>query len=370
MEKQILYKEVIGKKQKLTEISVSLKEYFIGLDDVIDEIMNLVSSWYIFPNAQLRPLIINLWGMTGSGKTALIQKLVELLDHKKLYAQIDMGEFESDSAAWFKNTLTDELEFFHEQASIICLDEFQFARTVNNEGTELGKDKLRVIWDLLDSGRISYIPSNSTFYIKRADACLINLLKAQQEGVEIENGTVVKKEEEFLNIFKGYYFESNGRDDKPLDKNYFLSKDFVNGVFFLFNDDTVAREIVEEEIKKADLNGIIQLLIKGMRTRTATKELDLSKALIFVAGNLDEAYFMSHSMNPDISADELHESTLKINITNIKSALKKRFRFEQIARLGNNHVIYRGFRNDHFKELIKRQLERVKQFVKHNLISK
>lgn len=69
-------------------------------------------------------------------------------------------------------------------------------------------------------------------------------------------------------------------------------------------------------------------------------------------------------MNPDISADELHEATLKINLTNIKSALKKRFRPEQIARLGNNHVIYRAFKNEHFEELIRRELNRVSLFIK------
>jgi cell division protease FtsH len=363
MEPNQLHREILLKKEKLNEISDALKAHFIGLDAIIDELMNLVSAWYLFPQAQLRPMVVNLWGMTGSGKTALVKKLVELLDYKKLYAQMDMGEFESDSASWFKSTLTDDLEFFHEQPCMICLDEFQFARTIDKNGEELGKDKLRVIWDLIDSGRINYLPYNNAFYLKRADACLIILLKAKEKGIEIENGIVVKNEEAFLEIFKSFYFDNQNRSE-AMDKNYFVSNDFVEGLFYLTTDDNLSRDSIRQELKKASLSSIAELVVAGIKSRSALKELDLSKALIFVLGNLDEAYGMSHSINPDISADDLHADTLRINITNIKAALKKRFRSEQIARLGNNHLIYRAFKSEHFRELIKRELQRVNLFIK------
>jgi cell division protease FtsH len=154
--------------------------------------------WFLFPDAQLRPTIINMWGLTGTGKTALVNRIVELLDHKKLYVQMDMGEFESDSASWIKTMFTDDLEFFHQQNGIICFDEFQFARSVSSEGKELGKDKLRVIWEMLDSGKINYIPYQNSYYLIRAELCLMNLQKCGDKGVQIENGIVVEKEKEFL----------------------------------------------------------------------------------------------------------------------------------------------------------------------------
>lgn len=364
METKLLHKGILAKKETLQKISNELKKQFIGLDTVIDEVMNLVNAWYLFPNAQLRPTVINLWGMTGSGKTALVKKLVELLDYKKYYTQLDMGEFESDSASWIKTILTDELEFFHEKPCMICMDEFQFARTIDNNGNELGKDKLRVIWDLLDSGRISYIPSINMFYMKRAETCLLNLLKAQEKGIVIENGVVKDGLDIFLEIFNGFYFEHQGRDGKPLNADYFMSHDFLQGLYYLYEDDAVTKEVLEEKVKRCDLEGVINLILDGARTRTGVKELDLSKSLIFVLGNLDEAYYMSSSLNPDINADELHEATSKITIANIKGALKKRFRNEQVARLGNNHIIYRSFTKANFEELIKRELERINKFVK------
>jgi cell division protease FtsH len=359
---QLQHKELLEKKARLQQISAELKQAFIGLDEVIDEVMGFTTAWYMFPQAQLRPTVINLWGMTGSGKTALVQKLVDLLDYKKLYVQMDMGEFESDSASWIKSTFTSELEFFHEHPAIICLDEFQFARTVQ-DGSERNKDKLRVIWDLLDSGRITYIPGSNTYQMRRAESCLFGLLRAQESGVGIERGTVVREEKEFLELFKGFYWDNEGRSGNPLDKDYFLSDDFVQGLYYLYDDDVTTREILKENIQGADLEGIMDLIVQGMKTRTAVKQLDLSRSLIFVLGNLDEAYHMSHSLNPDVSADELRAATMKINVSHIKSALKKRFRNEQVARLGNNHVIYRSFGNAHFRELIARELKRIGDFV-------
>src|SRR5689334_5959487 len=97
------HRELIIRRQKLQEVSGLLKARFLGLDAVIDEVISLMTPWYIFPEAQRRPTVINLWGLTGSGKTALVQSIVELLDHRKLYTHMDMGEFESDSATWVKN---------------------------------------------------------------------------------------------------------------------------------------------------------------------------------------------------------------------------------------------------------------------------
>ena len=363
METRILHIELIQRKQRLEQVKSALKQKFLGLDEIIDEVISLMMPWYLFPDAQLRPTIINLWGLTGSGKTALVQSIVEILDHRKLYSHIDMGEFESDSASWMKNILTDDLSFFHEKPALICLDEFQFARTLDNNQNELGKDKLRVVWDLLDSGKIQYIPSSSTYYLFRADNCLKRLEKAIGEGLSIINGKIESGLEVFQKYFNGFYFEYNNRTGVKLNEHYFMSEDFVISIYYLFDDDDYSKEEIRERIKVSSVGEIALLLQQGMNTRPATKTLDLSRSVIFVLGNLDEAYTMSHNMNPDISADEFHEATAKITIADIKKALRKRFRPEQIARLGNNHLIYKSFNNAQFRMLIKQELKRISDFV-------
>jgi cell division protease FtsH len=365
MEQINLHQSILLRKQKLNEVSEVLKKDFIGLNEIIDEVINLLTPWYLFPDAQMRPTVINMWGLTGSGKTALVHRIIELLEHKRLYVQMDMGEFESDSASWIKSIFTDDLEFLHEQPGVICFDEFQFARTLNKEGNELGKDKLRVIWDMLDNGKVNYIPGQNSYYMIRAEQCLLRLLKCSDRGIIIRDGKVVEGLEEFLFIFGEYYFESNTRFEEAVTANYFLSRDFIDGLFYLYCDDSITRAKLKEKLEKCDLKELQRLIIEAADTRTAVKQLDLSKSIIFVLGNLDEAYYMSHSMNPDISADELYEATKKITIAHIKSALQKRFRNEQIARLGNNHVIYRSFTNQHFRELINTRLDEIRGYVKN-----
>jgi hypothetical protein len=364
MNTKITYQAILEKKEKLSAVKTQLKSEFIGLQKIIDEVIDLLMPWFLFPDAQLRPTLINMWGLTGSGKTALVNRIVELLDYKRLYVQMDMGEFESDSASWIKSMFTDDLEFFHEQPGIICFDEFQFARTINKEGVELGKDKLRVIWDMLDSGKINYIPYQNSYYMIRADLCLMNLMKCEEKGVVINNGIVVENEKEFINTFSEYFFESNTRSGVVVDSSYFLSQDFIDGLFYLFNDDNMPRHKLKEILETCDLANIQRIILEAANRRNAVKQLDLSKSLIFVLGNLDEAYYMSHSLNPDISADELHESTCKINIGHIKNALKERFRNEQIARLGNNHIIYKSFTNQNFRDIISQKLNALKLYVK------
>lgn len=364
MESTIINDTLIQKKQKLQAMAAALKERFLGLDAIIDEVVSLMMPWYLFPDAQLRPTVVNLWGLTGSGKTALVQAIVEALNYRDLYTHLDMGEFESDSASWIKNILVDNLDFFDGKPALICLDEFQFARTLDKSGQELGKDKLRVVWDLLDSGKIDYIPGRGTYYLFRADNCLGRLNKAHMRGVVLSNGRIEHGLADFIALFKGFFFSYDNRgEDVKIDADYFLSEDFIDGMYMLFDDYDYTKDLIMQRIRLLTLPELIVFINQGMHTRPATKTLDLSAALIFVLGNLDEAYTMSRNMNPDISADEFHEQTAKINIADIKVALKKRFRPEQIARLGNNHIIYTSFNNRQFRMLIVQELARIAAFV-------
>ena len=364
METQNRHSELFEKKKRLQRIADLLKEKFIGLDSVIDEIMSLMMPWYLFPEAQLRPTIINMWGLTGSGKTALIQSMVELLEYTNLYTHMDMGEFESNSSSWAKNIFTEDLDFFHQKSVIVCLDEFQFARTIDGNGNERGRDKLRAIWELLDSGKMYYNPISNSYYLLRADACLERIEKLIVDGVIIKNGVVCSEEAVFMSRFNTFYFDEFDRHKEEMNVNYFNSRDFVDGLYNLYDEPSFTKTQLIEKIKAASLVDLRDLILNGMKTRVAIKQLDLSRAVIFVLGNLDEAYTMSGNMNPDISADEFYEATSKITIATIKNALRKRFRSEQIARLGNNHIIYTSFKNAHFRELISRELNRIGEFVK------
>ena len=61
---------IVKKKNLLANAVTQLKNEFVGIDGIIDELADVILPWWLFPENQLRPLIINLWGMTGSGRNA------------------------------------------------------------------------------------------------------------------------------------------------------------------------------------------------------------------------------------------------------------------------------------------------------------
>jgi cell division protease FtsH len=83
-------------------------------------------------------------------------------------------------------------------------------------------------------------------------------------------------------------------------------------------------------------------------------ETDFSKLLIFVSGNLDEMYanMASRVEDCDTDADVFHAMTRTLSVIDVKRALSERFKPEQIARLGNNHVIYPSLNRATYEKLI------------------
>ena len=54
-------KRITERKEKLENAKKELKKKFIGIDGVIDKIIDNISLWYITPEIQFIPLIIDLW---------------------------------------------------------------------------------------------------------------------------------------------------------------------------------------------------------------------------------------------------------------------------------------------------------------------
>lgn len=363
MNNQSLKQQILSRKAVLENAAAQLKTEFVGLDNIIDEVMNLISPWYLFPEAQMRPTVINLWGMTGTGKTALVHRLVELLSFERSYLHFDMGEFGSKAEYGLKSILYEDLTHFHEKEVILCLDEFQFAKSLNENGGEIEQDKLRIIWDLLDSGKFFYNGLPSQHYIKMGYRAYELLNQCILAGVEIDNGKVVQNVEAFQEIFKGFTFSYWEKAKGKVKPNLLVSDNFTGGLFALTSDRFSTRYDLTQAIRGMRIEELAGFVLESIFQEGSLKLMDLSRSLVFVVGNLDEAFYMSKNINPDISADEFYRDTLKIKIGHIKRALQKRFRNEQIARLGNNHLIYPAFTSEGYRKLIDMQLKRINGFV-------
>lgn len=354
---------ILGQKKVLENTATQLKKEFIGLDHIIDEIIDNISSWFLFPEVQLRPLVINLWGMTGTGKTALVKRISELLQFEKSFLHIDSGEFGNNSDVWLKTMLSEDLAHYHEKEVIVCLDEFQFARTIDENGNEIEKDKLRIVWEIIDSGKFYYNAAPNQYTIKKLVKLLDLMGECLNKGVEIQEGKIITNYEDFTNLFKGFTLYYYANDKKKQKKSYFISNEFISTIYELVESEYITRLKLIEKIKGFTFQELFRFVYEIMTREGALKLMDLSKSLVFIIGNLDEAYYMSSVINPDISANDFHKETLKISISDVKSALQNRFRNEQVARLGNNHIIYPSFNEENYIKFIDMKLTAVKEFI-------
>jgi len=355
---------IIEKYNNLENAKNQLKKEFVGLDDIIDEMIELVEPWYLFPDGQFRPSVINLFGMTGTGKTSLITRLFEILDMKSVL-RFDTGEWVEKTDYQLSSTISGQIKKLksHDSRPVFILDEFQLGRTLDATGADIDRPNLRVIWDLLDSGKFSIIEEN---WQTSSLQILYNKLSylIEETGVRAKNGKITKGYKDWCLYFD--YRDEHLDDDELKD----LKKDYTTHALIPQNEiyaiyDTNDKFLSEKEIYKYILSlknekEILKFIEETLVNSSKAVEYDFSDAIIFIIGNLDGAYRMAYDLDADTDPDTLREFSEKININNIKTALSELYRPEQISRLGNNYLIYRSFSSQNYRDLIDLELNKIK----------
>lgn len=356
--------EILYKNDYLAEVKANLKAEFVGLDSIIEQIVDSCNSWYLIPELQERPLIVNLWGLTGVGKTSLIKRFVELIKFEDKFYRLDMGQ----KSGFFKS-INDLCKSKEDYPVIILLDEFQHAKTKNPYPPfEEESDNIRDIWELLDSGKISFINWMRSSWALEDD--LIVLKGLVNHGVKVKNGRAIERLDVFKRIIGNGIFSETKDEDGFLNPNpnqldetnpWFIPEaTAVNIMSIALNKYNfhLIKDVYEytSEMNEDEIISFIRTIINESYTPTIK---DFSKSLIFVAGNLDDAFSIANNFNVDIDADEFHNQTLKITQLEIKEVLKTKFRSEQIARLGNNHIIYPALSSNSYKSIIEKEVKKI-----------
>lgn len=388
---------------KLTEAKSKLKSDFVGLDEIIDKIIDSITPWYLTPEILERPTVVSLWGLTGTGKTSLIRKLISYLDISNKSLFFDCGEqggdadlklfsdkldsiFESPGSLDFE---TDEnLEKLgikpQSQQSItkmnpldytFVFDEFQYLKTKDPmSGEEESRPEARAIWSLMDSGLVDL--NKQDYKIKSLIEYIEDLefFSDEHPGIKIVRGRFEKSINNPLKQQLSYYrwADEFTEDGKEEEKGYkvLLDDDFS----FLTRRLNLLQKSLGFEVAEKINNSIKNLpefiqYIKGyIDLISKPRVINCSKSLIFILGNLDEAFKLTEEdLDPDIDADVYHEITSKVNCMDIKTALRKRFRDEQVGRMGNNLVIYPSLRRCDFEEIIDREVSRIIKRTKESI---
>ncbi|MBO0932815.1 AAA family ATPase [Fibrella aquatilis] len=314
------------RKQHLDYVKAELKAYFIGIDSIIDDLMDYIQVWYLLPDVLNRPVIVNLWGMTGVGKTDLIRQLVRLLDYQDRFVEIELSNIDgtnwsnSVSQIFGRNGINDG------KPAIVLFDEIQRFNTLDTEGKPLPQTKFMDFWELLSDGKLSKREKDDLDYY-------ITSMMFSQKDIQKRK----KKGEENL-------------DENPL-------MDFwqANELRRMMNLDMSMDEMTD--MSQQDM---VKLMLKEKSKKKIYEPISHAKSLIIISGNLDDAFTMANQTSEtDVDADIFQAFTRKVTVVDIKNSLSRKFRPEQVARFGNIHLIYTSLRRADFELLIAREIERV-----------
>ena len=114
------------------------------------------------------------------------------------------------------------------------------------------------------------------------------------------------------------------------------------------------------EAGRASAEDAVEQIRQAKQKKKVYEPVDHSKTLLIISGNLDEAFAMAmQTSESDVDADIFHAFTKKITMVDIKNALSKNFRPEQVARFGNIHLIYASLKKCDFEKLIEHEVDRI-----------
>lgn len=363
-------------EKKIIKAVEVLKREFVGIDSIIDGVVANIKSWYMFPELYKHPLVINLFGMTGTGKTSMVKRLCELIDLESDFFYFNFAEIGECTSWEIEDKIMDELSD-EKSNRVFVYDEFQYGATIKQNGEENDKKSgMKPFWELLDTGKMH---KRNSYWDTRAMLTaaqymtLINL----KRPMEIVNGVWTNSAEclsefdefevrKFWTVFDmrtiDVVSDSKTHDGGTAKKErgvFFLNDNVWNQMSKAYNRfmaDSPLQFELYDRVREMNAVDIINLLVDLYEKSSKGYDMDFHNSVIFVMANVDEAYTMALSVNPDMSPDMFHEATKKITIVDIKEALKHRFRNEQIARLGNIHHIYPSFSSSSFKEIIRRNM--------------
>lgn len=345
-------KQIKVKLAKLEEVKAKLKKDFVGIDRQIDQIVESLKVWYIFPETLSKPLIINLWGITGTFKTSVIRRLVTLLD-VSTFKEIDSRKLPSDT---LRNIIgvgrhIDDPSLVLPE--VFLLDEFQNVRTISNRGDDTeAANELYELFSWLSDGKIKYTRSA---YVHSKLTNLITTLSTNPE-------VVIKEIANRRKNLKDYNIDGTESPTTMTDSEIFYDLYYYTlEEYFVFSKEALV-------IYENDLKGMFKFLTTTAPGLSLDYTLDLSKGLVFIAGNVDEAFEgLTHNMDNDmLTPDQFYEVSSQVNFNVIKESLLYRFKPEQVARLGTNHVIFPSFNTKMYRKFIeslnKRTVAKFKRF--------
>lgn len=311
--------QLAQRNQQLHTVAAQLKTELFGIDPIIDRVIDAVRAWYVMPELVSRPVIVCLWGLTGTGKTQLVRRLAQLLGFYDRFVEVQMDGFSNGAGMRGAQSISGMLAksgVREGEPGILALDEFQRFRTISAKRDDLRVERYQDVWALLSDGRLP-----------PALSLLADIESSIAEAAfDAERADVDEAKLRFkLRAWEAQELQRTLKLDEPLMEIMAWTPDQVQARLRAFRE-------------------------SGQHHW----ETDYSRLLVFVCGNLDEMYEdLATSVDDcDSDADIFHAMTGKLSVIDVKQALNQRFKPEQVARLGNEHVIYPSLSRRAYEQVI------------------
>lgn len=341
-----LNQHLAERQAQLAVIATELKQELFGIDEVIDRVIDAVRAWYVMPQLIARPVIVCLWGLTGTGKTQLTRLLTQKLGFYDRYVEVQMDGF-SNGAGWYTpdsiSGMLGESGIAEGEPGILLLDEFQRYRTIDNRRQDIKVARYQDVWALLSDGRLS--PALS--FLRDLD---YRLASAQFEQDERLTEAANDADDAANAPANGSAKPAATPPAKPRPRKFKLGAWEARELQRALKLNVPLTELMAWSPEQ------VQQQVEEFRADAARWQTDYSKLLIIVTGNLDEMYedLAERVEDCDTDADVFHAMSQRLSVIDVKKALGTRFRPEQVARLGNQHVIYPSLSRSAYERLIAR----------------
>ena len=326
-------KESMKKYDELMKAAEVIKTKLIDCDKQIDLFAQLLAPWYCAPELLTRPLVINFVGMTGVGKTQMFRLFCDELKLNEIAQAMTCANNNSISPAQVAFRMKEEEG---KEKGIIFIDEFQNFSCKGMMGSRNNNQGTQEFWDILSDGKIRINLSKEDL-----ENCMRSVAGRieQEKKLEGSNGPKVIPYPAFYGTL-AYKLYVLCKKKKPL-----------------------------AEIKKMTGKAAFDF-VKDLYDHYDNAPIysNFTKYLFITSCNLDCAFADANDVaSCELDADEVYESSKDVNIFDVKEGLTEWFFPEQIARLGNNFVIFHSLSKSSFEKIIDQNLETLAEHTKENV---
>lgn len=399
------------KEKLLAKVRKTAKTKFRGIDKQIDMFIDAITGWYLYPELQTKPTVVNLWGLTGVGKTTLVRYIVGELGMGKSYKEVLMQNNDKDRLS----TITQSINISNLKVPyVLLLDEFQRYTTVNDFRKPKETISYLDLWSLLSDGNL-FEPSFIAISHRRNFCNLIELkatlvksiMRAKCDGgdkdeedekpdYDIRRGkkvssvnpnTIYIDPEVERNMHQLEIICQNnylgGSENLSLYKKPFLSilKDAERCGILSASDVEVFKyrvhniaidfkmvsslntKIEPAYVSWEDLYQYISDSYDIISSKEGIEATKATKLLIIISGNRDELYTQADGMYLTYKdVDSVYEDTKDFKWYQLRNLLLDSLSPEQINRLGMTHILFPSLNSKAYKQIINDRLNSASKY--------